>query len=149
MSVLGNPEGFFRKERDHVAIYRTPGGLAEVAETAEACSDYFYNYFSAGLDILFDGRTHRAKKFVLHTNFPGHADFNVYHKCQFRLELPTFRELSHPVEPPQPQETVGDLLGYPEFAPAKKVIKKKRSFNERVIVSPDMRWEDVKRDLGA
>lgn len=75
------------------------------------CGDYFYNYFSRGLDILFDGQvcffwcnsslyilcffllnlgslymssqTHKIKKFVLHTNFPGHSDFNTYIKCNF------------------------------------------------------------------
>jgi len=75
------------------------------------CGDYFYNYFTRGLDILFDGKvcifhrafaslhgettdngnstcllyfqTHKIKKFVLHTNFPGHADFNSYIKCNF------------------------------------------------------------------
>jgi len=40
------------------------------------CGDYFYNYFPHGIDILFDGQIHRIKKFVLHTNFPGHSDFN-------------------------------------------------------------------------
>lgn len=83
------------------------------------CGDYFYNYFSRGLDILFDGQvlssfihcesfygevlhsnflvekkthnnplilqTHKIKKFVLHTNFPGHADFNSYIKCNFSI----------------------------------------------------------------
>lgn len=34
-------------------------------------SDFFFNYFTLGLDILFDARTQKAKKFVLHTNFPG------------------------------------------------------------------------------
>ncbi|XVF17985.1 hypothetical protein REPUB_Repub10bG0172600 [Reevesia pubescens] len=47
------------------------------------CGDYFYNYFTRGLDILFDGQTHKVKKFVLHTNYPGHADFNSYIKCNF------------------------------------------------------------------
>ena len=28
-------------------------------------------------DILFDARVHRVKKFILHTNFPGHYDFNM------------------------------------------------------------------------
>jgi hypothetical protein len=88
------------------------------------CGDYFYNYFSRGIDILFDGQvwiafvvyisvphtsafrqhffcevqpecwseiffflvqTHRIKKFVLHTNFPGHSDFNSYMKCNFAI----------------------------------------------------------------
>jgi hypothetical protein len=82
------------------------------------CGDYFYNYFTRGLDILFDGQvfislcskgylsmtlfkhlcawkcgdnlfffqTHRIKKFVLHTNYPGHADFNSYIKCNFVIQ---------------------------------------------------------------
>ena len=49
-------------------------------------SDYFFNYFSLGLDILFDA-SHRVKKFVLHTNFPGHYDFNIYHRCEFSLPI--------------------------------------------------------------
>ncbi len=28
-------------------------------------------------DILFDCVTHRVKKFVMHTNFPGHYNFNM------------------------------------------------------------------------
>jgi len=28
-------------------------------------------------DILFDAVSHRAKKFVLHSNFPGHYNFNM------------------------------------------------------------------------
>lgn len=94
------------------------------------CGDYFYNYFTRGLDILFDRQacsplswkcvvrmleyindhlfvdsfngqdiiiltlesywitvlvlqTHKIKKFVLHTNYPGHVNFNSYMKCNF------------------------------------------------------------------
>ncbi|XP_038994751.1 UPF0183 protein At3g51130-like [Hibiscus syriacus] len=47
------------------------------------CAYYFYNYFTRGVDILFDGQTHKVKTFVLHTNYPGHADFNSYIKCNF------------------------------------------------------------------
>jgi len=49
------------------------------------CEDYFYNYFKLGMDILFDMRTHVVKKFIFHTNFPCHNDFNVYNKCNFKL----------------------------------------------------------------
>lgn len=41
-------------------------------------NDYFYNYFHLGMDILFDGSTHRCKKIVMHTNVPGHFDFQRY-----------------------------------------------------------------------
>lgn len=43
---------------------------------------WFWNFFE---DILFDVQTHKIKKFVLHTNFPGHADFNSYIKCNFAI----------------------------------------------------------------
>lgn len=38
-------------------------------------NDYFYNYFHLGIDVLFDGSTHRCKKIILHSNVPGHFDF--------------------------------------------------------------------------
>ena len=44
-----------------------------------------------GLDVLFDGQTHKVKKFVLRTNVPGHPDFNIYAKCNFVLVLPRAR----------------------------------------------------------
>uniref|UniRef100_H2YCQ7 Uncharacterized protein n=1 Tax=Ciona savignyi TaxID=51511 RepID=H2YCQ7_CIOSA len=50
-------------------------------------SDYFYNYFTLGLDILFDGNSHTVKKFVLHSNHPGHYNFNIYYRCEFKIEL--------------------------------------------------------------
>lgn len=50
-------------------------------------SDFFFNYFTLGLDVLFDARTQKAKKIILHTNYPGHYNFNMYHRCEFALEL--------------------------------------------------------------
>ena len=41
----------------------------------------------SGIDVLFSGATHRVIKFVLHTNLPGHPEFNVYSKCNFRVLL--------------------------------------------------------------
>lgn len=46
--------------------------------------DYFYTYPSRGLDLLFSGASHRLAKLVLHTNVPGHPDFNAYYKANFR-----------------------------------------------------------------
>lgn len=37
--------------------------------------------------MLFDARSHLAKKFVLHTNYPGHYNFNMYLRCEFELPL--------------------------------------------------------------
>lgn len=71
-------------------------------QVSSKCNDYFFNYFSLGVvrtfrssdpleedrdpepgsvsvfqDILFDSTSHLVKKFVLHTNFPGHYNFNM------------------------------------------------------------------------
>ena len=39
-------------------------------------------------------QTHRAKKFVLHTNAPCHQDFGAYDKAAFTLETPRGATLS-------------------------------------------------------
>uniref|UniRef100_A0A0D6R3Y6 Uncharacterized protein n=1 Tax=Araucaria cunninghamii TaxID=56994 RepID=A0A0D6R3Y6_ARACU len=78
-SELGPPCGIHQKQVDQMMIH---SALDSQTKTT-MCKDYFYNYFKRGLDILFDGQTHKIKKFVLHTNFPGHADFNSYIKCNF------------------------------------------------------------------
>ena len=28
------------------------------------------------------------KKFILHTNYPGHYDFSIYNRCEFRIQIP-------------------------------------------------------------
>lgn len=38
------------------------------------------------MDILFDGRTHLVKKFILWTNLPTHPQFITYSKCHFKIE---------------------------------------------------------------
>jgi hypothetical protein len=44
---------------------------ADFSDGEAHVSDYFYNFPSSGLDVLFDGATHTVKKIVLHANFPG------------------------------------------------------------------------------
>eukprot|EP00658_Telonema_sp_P-2_P080841 TRINITY_DN8127_c0_g1_i1.p2 TRINITY_DN8127_c0_g1~~TRINITY_DN8127_c0_g1_i1.p2 ORF type:complete len:169 (+),score=35.36 TRINITY_DN8127_c0_g1_i1:681-1187(+) len=76
----------------------------------EVPSDYFYNYFTLGIDLLFDGATHTVTKFVFHTNQPGHRDFNQYDKCHFSITLPDVTDSI------SSESTLGDaeaLLGDP------------------------------------
>nr|CAG4651856.1 EOG090X06XP [Triops cancriformis] len=83
LSALGTPSRIFYKDDDKMRIHspqphrRVPG----------AYSDYFFNYFTLGFDLLFDGSSHLLKKIVLHTNYPGHYNFNMYHRCEFQLQL--------------------------------------------------------------
>ncbi|XAR73804.1 hypothetical protein NMG60_11007895 [Bertholletia excelsa] len=88
---LGRPCGIHQKQVDQMVIH----SASDPRPRTTLCGDYFYNYFSRGLDILFDGQTHKIKKFVLHTNYPGHADFNLYIKCNFMiygLDLGSFHQ---------------------------------------------------------
>ncbi|GBG83063.1 hypothetical protein CBR_g36680 [Chara braunii] len=83
-SDLGRPDGIYPKQVDTMLIHVTSDPRPRTA----LCGDYFFNYFTRGVDILFDGRTHRIKKFVLHSNYPGHPDFNMYIKCNFSIDCP-------------------------------------------------------------
>ncbi|KAK9763717.1 hypothetical protein K7432_009368 [Basidiobolus ranarum] len=107
---LGQPNEIFYKEEDKMRIHsRSEAGkssdsnnfgaitgsvLNSYKEDAQNSNyhckddgpnDYFYNYFQHGFDLLFDAATHRCKKIVLHSNFPGHFDFGKYRKCPFKL----------------------------------------------------------------
>lgn len=78
-------------------------------------TDYFYNYFDQGIDILFDGYTHKVKKIILHTNIPSHFDFNVYRKCHFEfltenLNLNHIQEDALNAWPPAASNITSDTL---------------------------------------
>lgn len=36
---------------------------------------------------MFDARSNLVKKIVLHTNYPGHYNFNIYQRCEFTLPI--------------------------------------------------------------
>ncbi|PIA55971.1 hypothetical protein AQUCO_00700350v1 [Aquilegia coerulea] len=108
---LGRPCGIHQKQVDQMVIH----SASDPRPRTTLCGDYFYNYFTRGLDILFDGQTHKIKKFVLHTNFPGHADFNSYIKCNFLIyggELfPEGNASKHCITPSTKWEQVKEFLG--------------------------------------
>ncbi|CAO2828053.1 unnamed protein product [Amaranthus hypochondriacus] len=111
---LGRPCGIHQKQVDQMVIH----SASDPRPRTTLCGDYFYNYFTRGLDILFDGQTHKIKKFVLHTNYPGHPDFNSYIKCNFVI---------HP----------SDFTGsFPENKTSKNCI------------TASTKWEQVKEILG-
>ncbi|XP_061617477.1 UPF0183 protein C16orf70 homolog isoform X4 [Phyllopteryx taeniolatus] len=83
LGALGSPLKIFYKSEDKMKIH-SPSPHKQVPSK---CNDYFFNYFTLGVDILFDSTTHLVKKFVLHTNYPGHYNFNIYHRCDFKISL--------------------------------------------------------------
>ncbi|XP_007517810.1 phagosome assembly factor 1 isoform X1 [Erinaceus europaeus] len=88
LSMLGSPHKVFYKSEDKMKIH-SPSPHKQVPAK---CNDYFFNYFTLGVDILFDANTHKVKKFVLHTNYPGHYNFNIYHRCEFKIPLAIKKE---------------------------------------------------------
>ncbi|EEC12491.1 conserved hypothetical protein [Ixodes scapularis] len=89
VSALGSPSKVFYKEEDKMKIHAQDSYKLLTSRS----SDYFYNYFTLGMDVLLDANRHTVKKFVLHTNYPGHYNFNMYYRCQFSIAL---RGATHP-----------------------------------------------------
>lgn len=113
-SELGRPCEIHQKQVDQMVIHNA----SDTSPRTTLCGDYFYNYFTRGIDILFDSQTHKIKKFVLHTNFPGHADFNSYIKCNFVIHCPrsdtqkdAANTYEHYITPNTKWDQVQELLG--------------------------------------
>jgi len=83
VSALGCPSKTFYKAEDKMKIH-SPDAHRLVRSRY---SDYFFNYTTLGVDVLFDASVHRVKKFILHTNYPGHYDFNMYYRCEFSIPV--------------------------------------------------------------
>lgn len=87
LTVLGSPQHISYKKSNPLSIHERLH-IRDKTEVRDFQYDYFYNYFDIGLDILFDASAHCIKKFVVHTNFPTHPNFNLYQKCVFTIIPP-------------------------------------------------------------
>lgn len=103
---LGAPNRIFFKSEDKMKIHSS--SVNRQAQSKR--SDIFFNYFTLGIDVLFDARTQTCKKFILHTNYPGHFNFNMYHRCEFQFLLqadhPSMSDSGHYLVTPTKQEHV-------------------------------------------
>ncbi|KFZ51146.1 UPF0183 protein C16orf70 [Podiceps cristatus] len=117
LSTLGSPHKVFYKSEDKMKIH-SPSPHKQVPSK---CNDYFFNYFTLGVDILFDANTHKVKKFVLHTNYPGHYNFNIYHRCEFKIPLVIKRDSADSQTETcttySKWDSIQDLLGHPVEKP--------------------------------
>ncbi|KAL7720932.1 Uncharacterized protein QTN25_002139 [Entamoeba marina] len=75
------------EHKEHVQRVTADLGFPEGIKKMDDSTNYFYNYFTRGFDILFDGESHLIKKFVVHGNVPCDADFGIYSKCFFAIKL--------------------------------------------------------------
>ncbi|KNC82542.1 hypothetical protein SARC_05169 [Sphaeroforma arctica JP610] len=138
MCQLGPPSKIYYKEEDKMRIHTyatqngggggpsgspsggskrsaslSTAGKGRPSQVGTHCSDYFYNYFDLGIDVLFDAERHTVKKIVLHTNLPSHLDFGIYHKCNFSLWVPDEPALSDmsSQSPPNRPPTINSTPG--------------------------------------
>ncbi|KAI9493996.1 hypothetical protein BDB00DRAFT_871756 [Zychaea mexicana] len=111
LAELGKPSRIFYKEEDKMKIHSVTDDGAMIGRIAEdgkndqehntavneeeekdtsalEPTDYFFNYFHLGIDILMDGTLHVCKKVILHGNIPGHYDFQRYKRCPYQLHFP-------------------------------------------------------------
>ncbi|KAK6622400.1 hypothetical protein RUM44_002211 [Polyplax serrata] len=135
VTSLGAPSRMFYKSEDKMKIH-SPNPHKRVTRK----SDYFYNYFTLGLDILFDASSQKAKKFVLHTNYPGHYNFNMYYRCEFRIDLhnsePSFRCDGNTRPQDDPPPPGGNQRG-------KKGKKAEQKFPEELRITAYTKWKEM------
>lgn len=160
LTELGPPARIFNKPRPKMSIHSLPSsrkagraraprskhddddeGLQDVVR-----NDYYLNYFGLGIDVLVDGRTHTVSKVVLHSNFPGHPEFNQYAKCNFTVHWPkqvgshTARPAaSADATPPDGDEASGAGAGAGAGSGASLPLGK---------FSVNTQWKDVERAMG-
>lgn len=89
VSVLGMPQQKYYKLNDPLMILKRDK-YSDESDPSDAfissTHDYFFNYFKHGIDVLFDGKSHTIKKFILWTNMPTQPHFIVYAKCHFTIK---------------------------------------------------------------
>jgi hypothetical protein len=123
LSLLGSPDEITPKTEDK--LKSLPFGVVSTWDPANPQSksesyqhtDYFYNYFRLGLDILFDGEFHVVRKFILHTNFPINPFFNYYQRCRFEIVEPRLQRQSQPITPLSTWSDIERIFGKEDQKP--------------------------------
>ena len=112
-----------------------------VANTINSCNnDYFFNYIDLGLDILFDGKNHSVKKFILHCNQIGHFDFNRWNKCNFYI-IPTNNYCNGCIDSNSKWKDIVRILGHPKGDPLMY-----RSKHSRLCYSNNCEFEEKRKE---
>ncbi|KAF9976428.1 hypothetical protein BGZ73_008630 [Actinomortierella ambigua] len=155
LADIGPPANIYYKEEDKMKIHSETskessqqgsneddgilGSMDDVGfdrsgstQTGPMPNDYFYNYFHLGIDVLFDGSSHVCKKIILHSNIPGHFDFQSYKRCPFVIHIPSGEPLTPssgigadlPPVPPSPSPRT-DIMLHPPHQGSKAKSKKK------------------------
>ncbi|KAK1344033.1 hypothetical protein QTO34_014592 [Cnephaeus nilssonii] len=115
--MLGSPHKVFCKSKVKMNIH-SPSPLKQVPSK---CNDYILNDFTLRVDILFDSNIHKVKKFVLHTKYPEHYNFNIYHCCEVKIPIAIKKEnadgQAETCTTYSKWDYIQELLGHPEEKP--------------------------------
>ncbi|XP_064640713.1 phagosome assembly factor 1-like isoform X2 [Lineus longissimus] len=126
LSALGCPNKVFYKAEDKMKIHSRDAHKLIHSKM----SDYFYNYFTLGVDILFDAKTNLVKKFIFHTNYPGHYNFHMYYRCDFRIPVTRLKTAGNLLQMGEDVDTLV-IDSYSKWDKVQEFLKK---LNERPVV---------------
>eukprot|EP00397_Hematodinium_sp_SG-2012_P010930 GEMP01011056.1.p1 GENE.GEMP01011056.1~~GEMP01011056.1.p1 ORF type:complete len:474 (+),score=61.77 GEMP01011056.1:50-1471(+) len=101
LSDLGPPEQVSVKDFDHMKIHASgvrhaATSSAKTDKSLVTSPDYYYNFSSLGMDILFDGASHGVSKVLLYQNAPTHELFGRYSRCFFKIPIDKRKKMSSP-----------------------------------------------------
>lgn len=65
---------------------------------------------------MFNGCTHTVQKIILHTNFPGSKDFNIYVKCNFAIQVDGENSARNVITPDFTFSNVQKVIGEAKFS---------------------------------
>lgn len=83
LSLIGSPSSTYFKSEESNKLVSTESSPASIGQQ----NDYFYNYVTLGIDLLFSSETNRVIKIILNSNFPCHYNFNSYFMCNFEIPI--------------------------------------------------------------
>ncbi|MDP2436113.1 MAG: hypothetical protein Q8P67_10245 [archaeon] len=151
LTAIGSPDKVFFKDTESLQLHLDQPEAS--CHSASVSSDYFFNYFALGIDLLFDQHTHFVKKIVLHSNLPCHFDFNRYRKCNFQIINLQPVPLSN--APPPPPSSSSSSSSDPSVLssisvpiPADQIQERLRKLDEFQLrgwspINADSHWHDV------
>jgi len=96
LSDLGPPDQVTIKDFDHMKVHQArsvaqqiSGRQTQVKSGGQGAPnpDYYYNYYSLGIDILFEGASHEISKILLYQNPPTHEQFGRHARCFFQIPI--------------------------------------------------------------
>jgi hypothetical protein len=94
MSMIGTPTSVYYKSEEIMKQIKNDSIIMSQSNLSQQ-NDYFFNYVTLGIDILFSGETNRVQKFILHSNFPCCYNFNSYFMCNFEIPIDTTQAKSN------------------------------------------------------